>query len=376
MVALLDRARAIFAPRTAGRLTAIDGLRAVAAMWVLLHHFHGAIAGDRQGLWWAPIEVLFEHGWAGVQIFFVLSGFVISHSLRGHTMSWSFFGRFAGRRSVRLDPPYWLIIFASLAVMIATRAEKLERIDAWVVLANMLYLDNLLELPSLVAVGWTLCLELQFYLVLVALLGVVQALAKRGMSEGTARVVVFAPLAIVSVLIATGLVPFPLRGLFITHWSLFFLGVLVRWSLDRPDRPVWLVALLALELSSLLYRWDAGPLVASAIALLIFAMGRTERLDSSFSGPIIQFLGLISYSLYLVHPLLGNRALRRISQTMEPAPSGMTAVALLAGATLACIAAAALFYLLVEHPSHQLSKKIRLGTKRAKIDYSPPRSRR
>lgn len=366
MASLLDRARELLAPRTVGRLTAIDGLRAVAAMWVLLHHFHGAIAGDRDALWSAPVESFFDHGWAGVQIFFVLSGFVISHSLRGHAVTWSFFGRFAARRSMRLDPPYWIIIFASLGVMIATHSDKLARVDAWVVLANMLYLDNLLELPSLVAVGWTLCLELQFYLVLVALLGLVQLLVRRGaLRESTARAIVFAPLALLSVLIFSGVVPFPLRGLFITHWSLFFLGVLVRWSLDRPETTPWLFALVVLQLGSIVHRWDAGPLVGSATALLIWALGRTDRLETALSGRITQFLGQISYSLYLVHPLLGNRVLRRITASFVPPPSGLTAIALLVGATLLCIAASTVFYLLVEQPSQQLSKRIRLVPRRA-----------
>ncbi|KAB1123843.1 acyltransferase family protein [Neorhizobium galegae] len=64
------------------------------------------------------VETALLNGGLGVAVFFVLSGFVIAHSLYDKPMSLPEFGRFTLRRSLRLDPAYW----ASIAVTIAFAA--------------------------------------------------------------------------------------------------------------------------------------------------------------------------------------------------------------------------------------------------------------
>ena len=151
---MLDRIGAIFANHlAAGRITTIDGLRGVAAALVCVHHFSNTIAQGRHDVWLEPFQTIADHGWAGVQVFFVLSGFVIAHSVRGHRITWSFFGRFALRRALRLDPSYWTVILISLSVLYVMGGERAERMDLTAVAANMLYVDNIVGLPSLVKVG-------------------------------------------------------------------------------------------------------------------------------------------------------------------------------------------------------------------------------
>ena len=58
----------------------------------------------------APLETALKLGFVGVDIFFVLSGFVIAYSVREARITPRFLGRFALRRSIRLDPPYWITI--------------------------------------------------------------------------------------------------------------------------------------------------------------------------------------------------------------------------------------------------------------------------
>ena len=80
-------------------------------MWVVLFH---AYAGRHFGLLesWLPVpaRAVLDAGHLGVQIFFVLSGFVISYSVSRYRVDARFIGRFALRRSIRLDPPYWMSI--------------------------------------------------------------------------------------------------------------------------------------------------------------------------------------------------------------------------------------------------------------------------
>jgi peptidoglycan/LPS O-acetylase OafA/YrhL len=98
-------------------------MRGFAALWVVFFHLdkQGAITGLTAHLPARLSYVAFGYGSAGVAIFFALSGFVIAHSLNGKEMTPAELGRFALRRSVRLDPAYWasIMLTVSVAAMLA-----------------------------------------------------------------------------------------------------------------------------------------------------------------------------------------------------------------------------------------------------------------
>src|ERR1700722_5425426 len=108
------------------RFPFVDVLRGVAASAVVF--FHAAEGGHITELFEkAPpgIQTLLRHGDFGVAIFFVLSGFVIAHSLRTEQLTAPGALSFILKRSIRLDPPYWAaiavaILFSTLASMIVT----------------------------------------------------------------------------------------------------------------------------------------------------------------------------------------------------------------------------------------------------------------
>src|SRR5688500_9728869 len=89
-----------------GRLPGIDLLRIVAALWVLFFHYlylfpangrlPGALAAD-------PVQGVAAHGYLGVELFFVISGFVITLSAEGRTRA-----EFAVARAIRLWPAFVL----------------------------------------------------------------------------------------------------------------------------------------------------------------------------------------------------------------------------------------------------------------------------
>ena len=157
------------------RFLFVDGLRGIAAMLVVLGHFRGAVNETAVSEWiWSPIETFFSYGYLGVDIFFVISGFVISYSVRNADHTPGFLFRFGLRRSIRLDPPYWLTIFLELILIklgllifphLDSSFPSLEKI-----LAHFIYMQNLLGYGNILAVFWTLCYEVQFYLVFVSFL--------------------------------------------------------------------------------------------------------------------------------------------------------------------------------------------------------------
>src|SRR5438270_13545893 len=106
------------------RLVFLDALRGVAALEVAWFHFYW-MTPLRNPLTMtvpAPIRMLWQHGALGVQVFFVLSGLVTALSISDQRISASFVGRFALRRSLRLDPPSWAAL--ALAVVLLTAAGR------------------------------------------------------------------------------------------------------------------------------------------------------------------------------------------------------------------------------------------------------------
>src|SRR5262245_37944926 len=95
-----------------GRSTLIDALRGVAAFSVACYHItrYGSFPGPARELIPAFLQAWFDHGWMGVQFFFVISGFVIAYSVRNARITPGYVGNYALRRSIRLDPPYWTTI--------------------------------------------------------------------------------------------------------------------------------------------------------------------------------------------------------------------------------------------------------------------------
>lgn len=103
-------------PKAVRNLT-VDGLRGITAMLVVVYHLvlnieplHKLITPTFLG------DVYVSLGVSGVRMFFVLSGFVISMSVLGAPLSVRYVGLFALRRSLRLDPPYWVAIALAIAL--------------------------------------------------------------------------------------------------------------------------------------------------------------------------------------------------------------------------------------------------------------------
>jgi peptidoglycan/LPS O-acetylase OafA/YrhL len=104
----------------------------------------------------------------GVPVFFVISGFVISHSIAEQWITRRYFWNFVLRRVIRLDPPYWFTIFFVIVTTLAGNrlfsAQSNPIPSVGNVVAPMFYVYPLLEYEPIEAVFWTLVHEVQFYL--------------------------------------------------------------------------------------------------------------------------------------------------------------------------------------------------------------------
>lgn len=159
------------------RFVFIDALRGLAALSVVLFHaVEGHHIPELFGRLPYGLQIGLENGNLGVAIFFVLSGFVIAHSLYDQKMNISLLGRFTLRRSLRLDPPYWfaiaLTIGLSMLGSLVVKDRSIETYSLGQVAAHLLYLQDILGYQNINSVFWTLCFEIQFYLVFAILLAV------------------------------------------------------------------------------------------------------------------------------------------------------------------------------------------------------------
>ena len=283
----------------------IDALRGIAAVWVATLHFQSAIWNGDVSPWPSAVRSLFSNGHLGVDVFFVLSGFVIAMTVSRATVNGRYVGAFIVRRSLRLDPTYWTVIFLTCGLAIFKHSTGLGANRALFsvgdILTNMFYLNHLTHSRAVLPVGWTLCLEVQFYLVFVLICWLVQAMF-RDATTTRRKVLFFLPLTIYSLAIQHQIAPQPIGGLFLAQWYMFFIGAMTWWVVSREASAVWLFLLCGAAVIG----WEPASVTAVVTAIAIFFAGRTGRLNLTETWRPIQYLGLISYSFYLMPALSDN----------------------------------------------------------------------
>jgi peptidoglycan/LPS O-acetylase OafA/YrhL len=347
------------------RFVFIDGLRALAALGVMTHHLYCA---ELQGPLYAALPRsttwVFGQDLQRVQVFFVISGFVIAWSLRSIIVTAASAFNFILRRQVRLDPSYWLcVVLASLHLAIQAHFHP----ALWatvpspkIMLLNAFYVQRILHIQQILPVAWSLCMEVQLYLLYIILLWVIQRIISRfrlsARGASAAHVLVILPPLLLSLWLHRHhwAVPWVLRS-----WYLFAMGILVCWAMEGRIGPSALVMVGLLEVFWGILRNDHHVLVCVGIAGLIFAASRGNGLTRWLRQGIFQYLGRISYSLFLVHWDVG-KAVLRLGIHVTHYQKG-PAVVWFVLACAASIGAAHLLNVFVEQPSMRLASRLKPG---------------
>jgi peptidoglycan/LPS O-acetylase OafA/YrhL len=356
------------------RFTLIDSLRGIAALMVVVVHLSLPVEAVLSDKLPAFINTLIKSGHFGVEIFFVISGFVIAHSIRNGNWSVRYLTQFALRRSIRLDPPYWAII--SLEVMLiylslhffpdlGTDIPNIKQIAA-----HLIYMQELLGLGNLLPIFWTLAYEVQFYLVLVGSLVVYAAIKNHSKKDSKLAFIIFVIISsfayLTSLAIFLHYLPPSIHGLFIDRWYQFFLGALTWWCTYNRHAPrlyflVWSFTLLAsLFALDTAFERASSTLMVLSVCLLVYAAAVSDNLTRWLSSPKLLFMGTISYSLYLVHLPIGWRLIALEQKLIGDHNSLLIAVLELASGILISILAAWLLHIWIERPSLNFTRRVRL----------------
>ncbi|MGC9497095.1 acyltransferase family protein [Streptomyces sp. WG7] len=320
------------------RLAALDGLRFLAALAVVFFHFVGQKPKTMEWIWGRPYQEIFPeaHGYfafgrLGVDLFFLISGFVICMSAWGRTPRDFFISRVT-----RLYPMYWVAIVVSASVIYLVDT-PFGHPNPRELFANFTMLQKPLGVDNLDSVYWTLWPELCFYLTF-------SVVVWKGLTYQ--RVVIFCGLWTVAAVLAPS-ADMPLLTLLVNPPSApYFIAGMAFYLMYRyrPTPLLWgIVAMSWLLALHFLLAPDGGRnswgdwapwrgwliLLITVFFLLIaaIALGWTSRLR--WRG--LTVAGTLTFPLYLLHDIIGVTVLHRFGDRADPwVMVGITVAALVA----------------------------------------------
>lgn len=340
--------------RQIGEIVAIQYLRGIAAIAVAIHHMAIQIPVSQY------VEDITSQFSAGVDLFFVISGFVIAWSLiRNPALSPA---AFFVRRLVRILPLYWLITAMMVAVLlIAPQAMRTARLEWAHALASFLFIPSRNPATGafepLAIPGWTLNYEMAFYLVFA-----IAIWAGRGVNG---RVLVLAGLTLVAAVAlgqwfqTSGVARFYTSPIVLEFGSGMALGWLAR-SRRAVDSPILsgiaLLAMVALfwpEQSVDMAIWQRG-IPATIIVAVAAWIAVPEH-------PVLRTLGDASYSIYLSH-IITVAVVAKLANALHLMDTPARQAATLAIGIGACIAVGVAVWYIIERP---LTRHVRDMAERA-----------
>ncbi len=367
--------------RSQTEIAALTGLRGFAALWVLLFHVWGASGPRRMLVELGGVTLdftpFFSIGWAGVQVFFVLSGFLLAlpfvdwcaaRGARPPTLP------YLARRCARVVPGYYLQLgLLVLLIWYLDGQMAIGGLGEGLGYLGMMFVPGPLGVPMLNDVWWTLPIEFSFY---VALPLWMLALRRWGavVALGGALAVMVAWRWLTIQVWAADMAPgqrFLLGYQFPGSMDSFALGVAAAvlwqhpsvsaWLKERSSRSEVLAVSGLLCAGSLLYwmhfgyraYWTLAPLTflwtplfcAAIAAVVVGAASGSRLLRCLLANPVVHYLGVISYGIYLWH----NPILRWIGSS-GVFVEGYVLPWLLLSCTGGAVMAAALSWHLVEQP--------------------------
>ncbi|MEU5427693.1 acyltransferase [Streptomyces olivoreticuli] len=295
------------------RLRALDGLRLIAALMVALYHYGGR-DGDVSRAWgssprheFPTLSGAFAYGCLGVEIFFVISGFVICMSGWGRPLR-SFFAS----RVARLYPAYWAAI-ALVTLAFALPWVAYRTVSPSDFLVNLTMLQQPVGAQRVLGVCWTLWAELRFY-ALFALFVVLPGATRR-------RVVLFCAVWTLATVVTTASHVELLRVVVMPEYSSFFIGGIGLYLIHRygHDALAWgivgvsfligqhyAVAGLWHPPNPHYFSYRSAYVIIAVIAVgyaavALIALGKVRWANWRW----LTVAGALTYPFYLVHEHLG-----------------------------------------------------------------------
>lgn len=297
----------------------MTGLRGVAAVYVVLHHYFLGLSFTN------PFNTFLAHGYLAVDLFFVLSGFVmtLNYSRMFH-VGWSSTSMltFLSRRIARVYPLYLVATTCALLLIMAGWLENPASASLKITFVTNLAMVQAWGFgPSLDGPGWSISAEWAAYLLFPLLLSV--AFFRKplwGWLSAVASVAVLVFLCLLPAAAVHNLRPLAILDLHSSHNGISVLRCLPEFTLgilaariassrmaDWLGSNRWVGLVLCLGILAMMAVPRADLAVVLLFPALIVSLSADDNLPSFLLGSRpIHYLGVLSYSLYLVHDLLGG----------------------------------------------------------------------
>jgi peptidoglycan/LPS O-acetylase OafA/YrhL len=309
-----------------GHILALDGLRGIAILLVVVCHFQSNLGISADGRAW-PLVAIAHAGWMGVDLFFVLSGFLITGILVDARGSDSYFSAFYARRALRILPVYYGFLFAIFVLLpllhlgAGDNYMLARQHQAWYWLHTTNIMMAIDELPGRgpypSTLFWSLAVEEQFYFIWPAVVALCSPRVLRKVC--IAGVIGCIVLRIVGGL--AGVSGLALSVLPFTRGDTLFIGGLLaieyrQGGLGRYRGAAKMAAIIsAVVLAALIGIYgqldynDPGTAMFGSIAIMalgasavIIGISSTEsRFARVLKSRFLRFFGRYSYAMYVVH---------------------------------------------------------------------------
>lgn len=351
-------------------IPALTGIRAVAAIWVVLRHFEEPTLTLLPAL--APLQPIFSDGGLGVEVFFVLSGFIISYNYaeRFRSRDGGAYRKFLLARAARLYPVH-LVAFALVGLLVAAAAVRHVTLASATnytppdFLANLLMIQALPPFTGINVPAWSISCETAAYLVFPLLALGVLRLSPRAALVMAVLVSALGIAAIERVGLPDGDSTHPMMWIRIA--TEFPLGCLL-WAMwragMRPGRR-WDAIAVGAVVGVVVVLYTTGldspemflsiPLITLFVLCCALARGPVA---SFLSWPVMQWGGRVSYSLYMTHWLVLMVAKKVLPWDAFAHASLVERIGVLLAYGCAIAALAAGMYHLVEVPGHRLVMRL------------------
>jgi peptidoglycan/LPS O-acetylase OafA/YrhL len=371
-------------PDRGGRLAPLDGVRGLAILIVVIHNVAFVLRPSTL----YPLKLVSAvtaTGWIGVQLFFVLSGFLITGILLQTRTGQGYFRNFYIRRTLRIFPLYYAFLIGALVLF------PLVADPGWTAIARKnqwwywTYTSNWSSPFGHVIPGlshfWSLAVEEQFYLLWPLIVWLLSPRALKALC-----VVVIAVTPLIRWALATYGLPAQASYEFtIARWDALAFGALLAILMRDDGSRAWLarhmaritglvvVALLAFLVVEHGFHEDdvqvqvIGQAIAGALffSLVYFsvvpAAGETSRVQRVLSAPSLRFLGKYSYAIYVFHFPIHRLASRWLAEPVNGADTYWRLLRLLvygAGVGAASVLLAMLSWRILEKPFLDLKDRL------------------
>jgi peptidoglycan/LPS O-acetylase OafA/YrhL len=297
-----------------------------------------------------PDVIRYSLGYS-VNIFFIISGYAINESLKAYTPTILNAMSYVLRRSLRLDAPYWfmLAIYFMLETMVKQRSYGLADL-----FANAAYMQRLFDFQQIIGVAWTLCIEVQFYLLMLLL---------ASFRQTTKQVLLVLTFIIVGSIIMKYQLGLFLDGNFVFQFLPWFILGIVASSAHELTTKNSITMFVGLFVSQCLlegsdFKSNIFTIFFGTMSYIIIARTHPQHPSSitNVSPPVskhliqIAGLGSYTYSIYLTH-MLAIKGVTKMS-FLPPGLSKFSTSLILTGVLSFAL------YKLIEKPALVVSRRI------------------